>query len=85
MPPTHIQLDQINSFVTSISMKLTSISHGENPWYYWLRGKMNLSNIADFFILTGCNAVDVRREIHVAFDPIGRSKDLRVLIDRVLD
>lgn len=46
---------------------------------------MNLSNIADFFILTGCNAVDVRREIHVAFDPIGRSKDLRVLIDRVLD
>ena len=77
-------LAAIDAFAASKALRVISVTENGNHWYYWLRGKLLLSNLARIFVVVG-EAVDgSRRQIHVAFDPLSSSKELKVLLERAL-
>ena len=77
-------LQEINAFVASRSLRAISINENDNHWYYWLRGNLFISNLAHFFVVVAQAADGTRREIHVAFDPLAKSKGLQVLLERAV-
>ena len=80
--PTPSELAAINDYAASRSLHIERISIHGNHWYYWLRGKLWLSNIASIYIVAAQSLDGVQHHIHVAFDPWFKSKQLQVLLDR---
>ena len=75
-------LADIDTFVASQGLRVLSVTQTDNHLYYWLRGNLLLSNLARTFVVIAQASDGVRREIHIAFDPLRRPKGPRVLLER---
>jgi hypothetical protein len=70
--------------VESKGMRVVSVAHNVNPWYYWIRGKLLLSNAARIYVALAESQHGQRRTIHIAFDDslFGRTKDAQILLEK---
>jgi len=80
--PTPSESAAIHDFAASRGFRVGRISVQGNHWYYWLRGHFRLSNIASIYVVSAQSADGTPHQIHVAFDPIFKSKQLRVLVEK---
>jgi hypothetical protein len=80
--PLPQDLAAISALTTSRNVRIVSVTRHEDPWYYWLRGKLLISNMARFCVVVTESADGARSEIHVAFDPWSPSKGMQVLLER---
>jgi hypothetical protein len=74
--------EAIERFAESRDLRVVDMSRNDNHWRYWLRGKFTLSNLARVFVLVAEDRNGVRREIHLAFDPLNKSEDPKVLQEK---
>jgi len=77
-------LAKVNEIVSSKGLRVVSIAQNVSPWYYWIRGKFLLSNVARIYVALGESVQGKRRTIHIAIDDgiFGRSKDAQVLLEK---
>jgi len=80
--PRPEDLAAINTFAASRNVRIVSVTRHDDPWYYWLRGKLLVSNLARFCVVVTESAEGARSEVHVAFDPWSPSKGMQVLLER---
>ena len=80
--PQPEDLAAIEAIAASRSARIVSIARHDNPWYYWLRGKLLISNMARFCVVVIESSSGKRSEVHVAFDPWSRAKGMQVLLER---
>ena len=64
--------------------RVVSIAQNDNPWYYWIRGKFLVSNVARIYVALVESQEGKRRAIHIAFDDgfFGRTKEPQILLER---
>src|SRR5262245_44366995 len=72
----------IRAYAQSRNLQILEIVQSGNHWRYWLRGNLLLSNVARIFVVTVENPGGQRRKLHVAFDPIGGSRELKLLQEK---
>jgi hypothetical protein len=80
--PQPADLAAIEAFAASRSARIVSVARHDDPWYYWLRGKLLISNMARFCVVVIESSAGDRSEVHVAFDPWSRDKGMQVLFER---
>ena len=80
--PQPEDLAAIEAFAASRSARIVSVARHDDPWYYWLRGKLLISNMARFCVVTIEASSGERSEVHVAFDPWRPAKGMQVLLER---
>ena len=82
--PDPQDLAKIRAIVESKGLRVVSIAHNVNPWYYWIRGKLLVSNVARIYVALAESQEGKRRTIHIAFDDglFGRTKDPQILIEK---
>jgi hypothetical protein len=68
--PQPEDLATIEAFAASRSARIVSVARHDDPWYYWLRGKLLISNMARFYIVMIESSSGEEFEGHVAFDPL---------------
>jgi hypothetical protein len=71
--------EAIEAFAKVRALRIVSVEQRYNPWPYWLRGRLLLSNMARIFVVTANSDEGGRRELHVAFDNWGTSGGIQVL------
>jgi hypothetical protein len=72
----------IQAFAISNGLRVVSITQRNNPWRYWVRGQVLLSNLTRIFVLVAEVPGGSLREVHVAFDPLAKRKGLQVLLEK---
>jgi len=80
--PQPEDLAAITAFASSRNARVVSVTRHDDPWYYWLRGKLLISNLARFCVVVMESASGSRSEVHLAFDPWRRSEGMQVLLER---
>ena len=82
-PPAAADLAAIDAYAASNEFRVAAVTEGENHWYYWLRGKIFLSNIARIFVVTAEDLKGTQRQIHIAITggALGQSRKLKVLLE----
>ena len=65
--------EAIEVFAKARALHVISIEQRYNPWPYWLRGHLLISNLARIFVVTADSGEGGRRELHVVFDSLGKS------------
>jgi hypothetical protein len=80
--PQPEDLATIEAFAASRSARIVSVARHDDPWYYWLRGKLLISNMARFYIVMIESSSGEEFEGHVAFDPWRHAKGMQVLLER---
>jgi len=79
--PEPSQRSAIEDYASSKGLRVVEVIESGNHWFYWLRGKLLLSNIARIFVVD-VEAIDgSRHRIHVAFEPWG-NKPMQVLLEQ---
>jgi hypothetical protein len=56
----------IYAYVESRELRVVTIQADDNYWYYWLRGKLWLSNLASIFVVCVEDRDGNQHDIHVA-------------------
>jgi 1-aminocyclopropane-1-carboxylate deaminase/D-cysteine desulfhydrase-like pyridoxal-dependent ACC family enzyme len=82
-PPAD-ELAVVRAFAAARELKVVSLRPSHNHWYYWLRGKLTLSNLASMYVITVDANNGEQREIHLAvtrgvFKP---TLNLKVLMEK---
>ena len=80
--PSESELATINGYAISHGLNVAHVSLGPSHWFYWLRGKLSLSNLASIYVVSASHPEGRPRQIHVAFDPLAKSKGMRVLLEK---
>ena len=81
--PSEHELAAIDGYATSHGLDVARISSGPSHWFYWLRGKLSLSNLASIYVVSASQPEGPPRQIHVAFDPLAKSKGMQVLLEKL--
>ena len=84
-PPAD-ELAAVRAFAAARHLQVISLRPNANHWYYWIRGKLTLSNLASMYIVTVDGGDGKQREIHLSitrgiFSP---TLNLRVLMEKGL-
>ena len=69
----------INEYAKSINSKVISLTRSDKYWAYWLRGRLDLSNMAKIFIVVLEGPDRTEMEVHLAVDPFSLGEKLKVL------
>jgi hypothetical protein len=80
--PSPSQSAAIEVYATSRGLRVVEVREGNNHWFYWLRGKFLLSNIASIYIINAEASNNAQLKIHVAFDPLATKSHLQVLLEK---
>jgi hypothetical protein len=80
--PTPLESASIDDYAASRGLHIErTVVHGDH-WYYWLRGVWRLSNLASIYIVTALSPDGTRHQLHVAFDPMFKSRQLQLLLEK---
>jgi hypothetical protein len=84
--PSADDLAAVSAFAASQELHIISLRPNDNHWYYWIRGKLMLSNLASMYVITVNTRAGMQREIHIAITRgiFSRTMELKVLMERAL-
>ena len=77
-------LETIRKYCASHDFLVQDIRDSEGHLGYWLKGRLDLSNVSRIYVITGISPEGQAKEIHVFFDPTDDPRALKVLAEKAI-